>query len=337
MKKVAVVILNWNGKDFIEKFTPTLLKYTDLENTDIWIADNASQDNSVEYVKQNFPQIKVLILDKNYGFAEGYNLALEKIEAEYFVILNSDVEVSPNWISPIIEYLDNNKEVAVVQPKILAYYDKKKFEYAGAAGGFIDKLGYPFCRGRILDTSENDEGQYNDLKEIFWATGACMFIRSEEFNKNKFDSDFFAHMEEIDLCWRLKNKGRKIIYFPEVTVYHVGGGTLPQNSPYKLFLNYRNNLFLLYKNLPKNKTLSTIFKRMIMDGMSAIVYLLKFEFSYFSAVFRAHMAFYKLLKNFKEKRKILITNNKEQKEVYKKSIIFEYFLRKKVKFTQLNF
>ncbi len=337
MKRVAVVILNWNGKKFLEKFLPQLIKNTDFQKVDIWIADNHSHDESIEFIREKYSQIKTLVFDKNYGFAGGYNKALEKIEAEYFVLLNSDVEVSENWINPIIDFLDKNKYVAAVQPKILSFYDREKFEYAGAAGGFIDKYGYPFCRGRILTSTEKDLGQYDNIKEIFWATGACMFIRAKDFLEHEFDEDFFAHMEEIDLCWRLKNKGRKIIYFPQVSVYHVGGGTLPQESPHKLFLNYRNNLLLLYKNLPKNKTIIILFIRMLLDGMSAIIYLFKFQISYFYSVFKAHIAFYGLLRKFSKKRKTLLKNNKEHSEMYKKSIIFDYFLRKKTKFNQLHF
>lgn len=336
--KVAVVILNWNGLKFLKQFLPDVVENSKGIGYKVIVADNGSTDTSVDYIKSEHTDVKVIEFDKNYGFTGGYNKALEKIDAEYFVLLNSDVEVTSDWISPIINYLDKNKDVAAVQPKILAQYNKKQFEYAGAAGGFIDEYGYPFCRGRIFDELENDENQYDDTIEIFWASGACLFIRSEDYLKNKLDNDFFAHMEEIDLCWRLKNQGKKIIFFPKVAVYHVGGGTLPKTSAHKLFLNYRNNLLLLYKNLPKEKTFKVLFIRMLLDGISAFVYLLKFKFSFFAAVFRAHLAFYKLKPKYKIVRNNLLQNNTDNhKEIYKKSIVVDYFLRKKSKFTHLNF
>ncbi|MBN2892233.1 MAG: glycosyltransferase family 2 protein [Bacteroidales bacterium] len=336
--KVAVVILNWNGKKFLEQFLPSVVEYSSSENVSIWVADNGSTDDSVDFLTGKYPQIKQIILYKNYGFAGGYNKALQQINAEYFVLLNSDVEVTKNWIDPIIDYIEENDDVAAVQPKILAFHNKKQFEYAGAAGGFIDKFGYPFCRGRILDQFEEDNGQYNDIIDIFWATGACLFIRSQDFLENLFDEDFFAHMEEIDLCWRLKNKNRRIVYNYQSTVYHVGGGTLPKKSSNKLFLNYRNNLLLLYKNLPQKKTSKILFQRMILDGLSAMVYLAKFQFSYFVTVLKAHRKFYSMKQNFKAKRVDLLQfNNKSHSQIYKKSIVFDYFIRKKRNFTNIKF
>lgn len=337
MTKVAVVILNWNGIKFLKQFLQNVVENSKGNGYKVIVADNGSTDKSVSFIKENFKDVQVIEFDKNYGFTGGYNKALEQIKAEYFVLLNSDVEVTKNWITPIISYMDKNPEVAAVQPKILAHHNKKQFEYAGAAGGFIDKFGYPFCRGRILDSFETDENQYDEISEIFWATGACMFVKSDDFLKNKLDADFFAHMEEIDLCWRLKNQGKKIIYFPHVKVYHVGGGTLPNTSPRKLFLNYRNNLLLLYKNLPKSTTFKTLFLRMLLDGASAVVYLLKFQFSFFAAVFKAHLDFYKQKHKYKSIRNELLKQNSfSHKQIYKKSIVFDYFLRKKSKFTQLN-
>ncbi|MCF6242878.1 MAG: glycosyltransferase family 2 protein [Bacteroidales bacterium] len=296
--KVAVVILNWNGEKYLKQFIPALIKNSNSDEVVLYVADNASSDDSVQYLRDNYPQIKLILLDENYGFAGGYNKALQQINAEYYILLNSDVEVTSNWIFPIIEKLDQDKSIAAAMPKIKSFNKKTYFEYAGAAGGFIDKYGYPFCRGRILDTIEKDAGQYDDEREIFWASGACMFVRSSVFHEHDgFDADFFAHMEEIDLCWRMKNSGYKIMYYSDVEVYHVGGGALPNNSPFKLYLNFRNNLFMLYKNLPKGKLFQTLFLRMILDGASALVYLLQFSFSSFSAVFRAHIAFYKSLKN----------------------------------------
>lgn len=336
--KVAVVILNWNGKEYLEKFLPSVVNNSKEEFVSIWVADNGSTDDSVQFLKNNYPAVRILELDKNYGFAGGYNKALELIDSEYYVLLNSDVEVTPNWIKPIIDFMDENENIAAVQPKILSHHNKNQFEYAGAAGGFIDKYGYPFCRGRILDTFEYDEEQYDDITEIFWATGACLFIKQRDFLDNKFDDDFFAHMEEIDLCWRLKNKNRKIMYFPDVKVYHVGGGTLPNTSKRKLFFNYRNNLLLLYKNLSKENSKKIISQRMMLDGLSALVYLSKFQFSFFLTVIKAHKDYYRLKKKVKSKRTDLLKYNKHSHDqIYKKSIVYNYFIRKKRKFTDLNF
>lgn len=338
--KIAVVILNWNGKKYLEQFIPVLIKNSKSDNVWLYVADNGSEDDSVIFLQNNFPEIKIIRLEKNYGFAAGYNLALRKINAEYYVILNSDVEVSHDWIFPIIQKMDNNKQIAAAMPKIKSFYNKDYFEYAGAAGGFIDKLGYPFCQGRILDTVEKDQGQYNTEREIFWASGACMFVRSDIFHKHGgFDSDFFAHMEEIDLSWRMKNTGYKIMYYPDVKVYHVGGGALPNNSPFKLYLNFRNNLFMLYKNLPKEKLFKTIFIRMILDGVAASVYLLKFSLSSFWAVFRAHISFYKSIQSLNNKRDNLLENNTKSihNEQYPHSIIYDYFIKKQKTFKNLRF
>lgn len=339
MLKTAVVILNWNGEKYLEQFLPTLIKYTQDPNTEIIIADNASKDDSIDFLNKSHPELRQIILDKNYGYTGGYNKALNQIEAEYFVLLNSDIEVSENWLKPLINLLDSDSTIAACQPKIKSFHQKDYFEYAGAGGGFIDKHGYPFCRGRILDKIEIDNGQYNDITDIFWATGACMLIRSEAFKKvNGLDNDFFAHMEEIDLCWRLKNLGYRIVYNPESTIYHVGGGTLPNNSPFKLYLNFRNNLFLLYKNLPKGKLFPILFSRMILDGLSAITFLLKLSFPKFNAVLKAHFHFYKSLKILQQKREKLLQNKtvNNHKEIYSKSIIIDYFLRKKQLFKNLD-
>ncbi|MFO7827311.1 MAG: glycosyltransferase family 2 protein [Bacteroidales bacterium] len=339
MLKTAVVILNWNGKKYLEQFLPALIKYTNSPETEIIIADNHSSDDSINFLNQNYPHIRQIIFDKNYGFTGGYNKALEQIEAEYYVLINSDIEVTKNWLNPLIELMDSNHQIAACQPKIKAYHNKEYFEYAGASGGFIDKYGYPFCRGRMLDTIEKDNGQYNDIYECFWATGACMVVRAKLFQKfSGLDNDFFAHMEEIDLCWRFKNAGYKVFVQPDSEVFHVGGGTLPSNSPFKLYLNYRNNLFLLYKNLPKRKLLPILITRLILDGLSAIIFLLKFSFPEFNAVFKAHIHFYKSLKNLKKKRKnlqptVLVKNHPE---IFSGSIVWKYFLLKKRSFSQLK-
>ncbi len=339
--KTAIVILNWNGQKFLDKFLPSVVQHSSIEGVEIVVADNGSTDNSMAFLSASYPKITQIQLDKNYGFAEGYNKALNQIDATYFVLLNSDVEVTENWIQPIIELLDSDATIGACAPKIKSFANKESFEYAGAAGGFIDKYGYPFCRGRILSEIETDNNQYNFTKEVFWATGACMFVRADLYKElGGLDGDFFAHMEEIDFCWRLKNRGFKVMYFGDVTVYHVGGGTLPNNNPHKLYLNYRNNLFLLYKNLPSNKLFTTIFTRMILDGMSSNFYLLQFQFAFFFAVFKAHISFYSSLSTFRKKRKTLLeANNKTKihKEIYNKSIVFSFFLKKKRNFNDLNF
>ncbi|MEE4197018.1 MAG: glycosyltransferase family 2 protein [Bacteroidales bacterium] len=338
MSETAVVILNWNGKNFLQQFLPNIINYTTIQDTRIIIADNHSTDDSIAFLNQHFPTLELIRLDKNYGFAGGYNQALHQVKAKYYVLLNSDIEVTEGWLKPLIELMDSDEKIAACQPKIKAFDHKQTFEYAGASGGFIDKYGYPFCRGRILDTLEKDNGQYNDVREIFWATGACMVVRANLFHQvGGFDDDFFAHMEEIDLCWRLKNSGYKIVVQPASEVFHVGGGTLPA-SPFKLYLNYRNNLFLLYKNLPKGKLLRTLFPRMIFDGLSAMIYLLKFSFRNFTAVGKAHIHFYQSLRKLRAKRKIIqpTSSVKDHREIFQESIVINYFFRKKKKFSQLK-
>ena len=340
MLKTAVVILNWNGVEFLKKFLPILIKHTPEPNTEIIIADNNSKDDSINFLNQNYPNLKQINLDRNYGFAGGYNRALSQIEAEYFVLLNSDIEVTENWLTPLIKNMDSDMSIAACQPKIKSYHQKDHFEYAGAAGGFIDKYGYPFCRGRVLDKIEIDKGQYDELSDIFWATGACIVVRANIYKEiGGLDDDFFAHMEEIDLCWRLKNLGHRIVYNPASSVYHVGGGTLPNNSPFKLYLNYRNNLFLLYKNLPKGHLFTILFSRMVLDGFSAIVFILKLSFPSFGAILKAHIHFYKSLESLRKKRKKLLVTKKfaMHAEVYPKSIVVDYFFRRIQLFNMLKF
>ena len=340
MLKTAIVILNWNGQKFLEKFLPFLIKNTHSDNSEIIIADNNSQDGSIDFLKTNYPNLRLIIHDKNYGFTGGYNKALKQIEAEYFVLLNSDIEVSNNWLNPLVELMDSDKSIGACQPKIKSYYKKSYFEYAGASGGFIDKYGYPFCRGRILGTIEEDVEQYDDVIDVFWATGACLFVRAELYNQlGGLDDDFFAHMEEIDFCWRLKNLGYRVVVNPKSQVFHVGGGTLPNNSPFKLYLNFRNNLFLLYKNAPKGKLFAKIFSRMILDGISGILFLCQFSFSSTGAIIKAHRHFYCNRKKLHIKRKKLLSNKtvSYHKEIYPRSIVFDYFIRRKKKFNQLRF
>jgi GT2 family glycosyltransferase len=340
MNKLAVVILNWNGKDFLQKFLPSVTSNTIGLGYGIVVADNNSTDDSIEFLKEHYPSIKIIQLDNNYGYADGYNKALQEIESEYYVLLNSDVEVTPGWIDPVLEYMDQHKEVAAAMPKILAYNNKQNFEYAGAAGGFIDKYGFPFCRGRILYNIEEDKGQYNIPTEVFWASGACMFIRASAFKEaGGFDADFFAHMEEIDLCWRLKRLAYSVFVIPQSTVYHVGGGTLPNNNPRKLYLNYRNSLFLLQKNLSSFALLPILVMRMVLDGASAIVYLSKFSFAFFWAVIRAHVRFYLSVFKTHKKRARFKKQEKLRKvgHIYQRSVVFSFLIRKKLTFDRYRF
>jgi GT2 family glycosyltransferase len=341
--KIAVVILNWNGKYFLEKFLSNVLhsiSSSGISGTKLVVADNASTDDSVEWVRVNCPQAELILLDKNYGFADGYNKSLEQIDAEYYVLLNSDIEVTENWLSPLVNYLDNNPDVAACAPKLRAFHNPGFFEYAGAAGGFIDKYGYTFCRGRILDSVEEDKGQYDNAMNVFWATGAALMIRSELYHKaGGLDGSFFAHMEEIDLCWRLQLMGYKIANVPKSVVYHVGGGALPANSPRKLYFNYRNNLMMLTKNLSKNRWL-IIFIRLLMDGASGMVYLASGNLVYFNAVIKAHWAFFKRIPLCCKKRKIfkhLIVKKTADTGIYNGCIVYKYFKSgKKIIFSQLK-
>jgi len=286
-------------------------------------------------LKTNYPDLRTIVLDKNYGFAGGYNKCLQQIDAEYFVLLNSDVEVTDNWIDPVIKLLDSDRTIGAAMPKIKAYNKKKDFEYAGAAGGFIDKYGFPFCRGRIFDSIEQDQGQYDNDTEIFWATGAALFVRSDLYLKiGGLDEDFFAHMEEIDLCWRMKNMGYKIMFASKSTVYHVGGASLSKVNPFKTYLNFRNNLFLLLKNLPPERLNGIMFRRFIFDKIAAVKFLVCFEFGNFWAVIKAYYMFFAMRKTFLKKRKKLVLefNIFYHKEMYDGSIVIDYFIKKIKKF-----
>ncbi len=328
--KIAVVILNWNGKKLLEQFLPSVIKFS--ENAVIYVADNASSDNSVSFVKEHFPEIKIIENEGNFGFAKGYNEALQFVEEDIYALVNSDIEVTQNWLLPIISTFENEPETAIIQPKILDYKNKEYFEYAGAAGGFIDKFGFPFCRGRLFDTVEKDENQYDDNREIFWASGACFFIRKDIFRKlGGFDPDFFAHQEEIDLCWRAFNKGLKIKYISESIVYHVGGATLQQGNPRKTFLNFRNSLLMMVKNLPSSKLFSVLFIRLSFDGIAGVQFILKGKFSHCFAILRSHFWFYFLLIKFFKKRESL-----QRKDYFLiKSIVYHYFILSKKKFLKL--
>lgn len=330
--RVAVVILNWNGKLFLEQFLQTVIERS--HEATIYVADNASTDGSIQFVVDNYPSVVVIDNKENLGYAGGYNLALSELKEEFFVLLNSDVEVSENWLSPMIELLDSDKTIGACQPKILDHNNTTKFEYAGAAGGYIDKYGYPFCRGRLFDTLEEDTGQYQNATEVFWATGACLFVRNKCFTQvGGLDSDFFAHMEEIDFCWRAKRDGYKIFVEPTSTVYHVGGGTLHKSNPWKTFLNFRNGLELLVKNTPPKRLLPIVFIRMLLDGVAALKFLLSGNFGDFIAVFKAHFAFYLRLSKTLKKRS---SNYPKIGQQLNGSIVYNYFIKGKKKFTDLN-
>ncbi|UIR57073.1 glycosyltransferase family 2 protein [Sphingobacterium sp. SRCM116780] len=333
--KVAVVILNWNGKFFLEKFLPSVYN-SSYPNIEFVIGDNASTDDSLAFVRASYPKITLLENEQNYGFAGGYNHILARVEADYFILLNSDVEVTTNWIEPVIAMLEQDVNLVAAQPKILSFHNKAKFEHAGAAGGYIDRYGFPFCAGRILDKVEYDLGQYDDEKEIFWASGAALFIKSQAWKEAQgLDEDFFAHMEEIDLCWRLKRMGYRIGYCPDSTVYHVGGGTLNASNPQKTYLNFRNNLFMLQKNLPLGQAIGIIFIRFWFDLLALIKFLFDQKFKDAWAISRAHRSFFvNFFKNAKKRKTLQTVENKTGG--YKKSIIIDFFVDKKHKFSDLN-
>lgn len=321
--KIAVVILNWNGTKLLEQFLPSIVQYS--PEADIYVADNASTDDSIAFVSAHFPMVQIIRNESNFGFAQGYNEALKSVDAEIFALVNSDIEVTENWLKPILETFENEPKTAIIQPKILDYKRKKYFEYAGAAGGFIDKYGYPYCRGRIFETLEKDNGQYDDNCEIFWASGACFFIRSSVYNELKgFDNDFFAHQEEIDLCWRAFNKGYIVKYISESVVYHIGGATLELGNPKKTKLNFRNSLLMLLKNLPQKNLYWILFCRLILDGIAGLKFLFQGKFKHFWAVLMAHFSFFKLFFIHYKKR----TDFQSDTYFNTKSIVYLYFIKK---------
>ncbi len=338
--KTAIVILNYNGKHYLEKFLENVVRCSENANASVFIADNGSSDSSISYLEENFPRIHRILLTENYGFAGGYNKALQQIEAEYFILLNSDVEVTENWLAPIVNYMDSHPEVAACQPKIRAFNDRNHFEHAGASGGFIDKYGFPFCRGRLFTETEIDTKQYDEITEIFWATGACLFIRSKDFwEAGGLDDEFFAHMEEIDLCWRLKSRGRKIVCIPQSVVYHVGGGTLSTENPRKTYLNFRNNLLMLYKNLPPAKFKLIFFLRFFFDWAAAMQMIFTGKWKNAYKVYQAHHDFLKMKSSFKIKKdeNLAATIENNPTGVYQKSIVFDFYLKGIRKFSDLNF
>lgn len=331
--KTAIVILNWNGKKLLEKFLPSVVNFSSDLAT-IYVADNNSTDDSVEFVKQFYPSVKIVQNKKNGGYAKGYNDALQSIHADVYCLLNSDIEVTENWLPPILDVFKNDEKTAIIQPKILDFKDKTKFEYAGAAGGFIDFFGYPYCRGRVFNHLETDENQYNDIVDIFWASGACMFIRSEIFHQLKgFDEDYFAHQEEIDLCWRTQNIGYKAKYVGTSSVFHVGGATLRETNPQKTFLNFRNSLLNVIKNVPKTRFLFVVFSRLILDGIAGIKFIVELRPIHTLAILRAHLSFYRLFYRFLGKRRLENKRPNYNKHV---SVVWQYFVLRKTTYKDLS-
>lgn len=334
-KSVAIVILNWNGKTLLEKFLKSVTE-SEYDNLQIIVADNASTDDSLDYLKNYFPDVRLIQNKENFGFAEGYNQALKQVDADYFVLLNSDVEVPKNWIRPVIDLMENDDKIAVAQPKVLWQKQKNSFEYAGAAGGFIDSFGFTFCRGRVFDNLELDLQQYNQDIPVFWASGAAFFIKSSAWTLAKgFDGDLFAHMEEIDLCWRLKNKGYKVMVCTSSQVYHVGGGTLDASSPFKNYLNFRNNLIIMYKNLPFSQAYLKIFIRLWFDLAAWFQFALKGKMDFAFAINKAHFHFFKSsFKTFSKRESHQLALDKHD-GVYQGSVVYQYFIRKKKYFNEL--
>lgn|SRR5574344_133912 len=339
MDKVAIVILNWNGADMLRKYLPSIIEYS-RDDATIYVADNASTDDSLRILREEFAGCKLIVLDRNWGFADGYNKSLEQIDAEYYFLLNSDVRVTHHWLTPLVEFMDNHPEVAACQPKILSELDKDYFEYAGACGGFIDRYGYPFCRGRIFDVVEEDNAQYDYNQPIFWATGAAMMVRSADYKQaGGLDGRFFAHNEEIDLCWRLRSAGRKIYCIPESVVYHVGGGTLPKGNPRKTFLNFRNNLLMLYKNVDEEELHHVMVVRYILDYVAAYWTLLHGNIGDFKAIYRARREFKKLIPSFFPSRSEIQGKVKllDIPERCRFSILYQYYVKGRKLFSTLPF
>lgn len=332
--QTAVVILNWNGRHMMEKFLPSVTANT-TGDAEVIIADNGSTDDSIEFLHSHYPSLRIIQLDQNYGFAEGYNRALAQVEADYYVLLNDDVEVTPHWIEPVIAQMQQNPQTAICQPKLLMYDRRDTFEYAGAAGGFIDSYGYPFCRGRLFDVVEQDHGQYDDPREIFWASGAAMFVRADVWHQlGGLDGDFFAHMEEIDFCWRAKNKGYRVEYCPQSVIYHVGGGTLPKSNPRKTYLNFRNNLSMLYKNLPDGRLNRVLLLRLVLDDVAALKFLLERKPKEFQAVFQAHRDYRRRKPGLRLKREAL--RPRQVSCIYRGHLLLDFYLRGKKHFSTLE-
>ena len=333
MNNTAVVILNWNGRTMLERFMPSVTANT---AADVIVADNGSTDDSVAFMRERYPDVNLILLDKNHGFAEGYNRAIASLDRQYdyYVLLNSDVECTPGWVEPVVEMMQREPNIAVAQPKLLMYDRRDTFEYAGGAGGFIDGYGYPFCRGRIFSTLEKDHGQYDDQRDIFWATGAAMFVRADTWRQlGGLDGDFFAHMEEIDFCWRAKNAGHRVVYCPRSVLYHVGGGTLPKSNPFKTQLNFRNNLSMLYKNLPADRLHRVLRMRMLLDRVAAVKFLIEGHYGEYRAVRKAHSEYRSWLPDLKRKRAAVKPH--EVPQVYRRPLLVDYFLLGRKRFSDL--
>lgn len=331
--KVAVVILNWNGKKLLEQFLPSIVQFSS-EIADIYVADNASSDDSISFVKEQFPSVQIVENATNGGYAKGYNDALASIEADIYCLINSDVEVTKDWLVPVLDLFKKEPNTAIIQPKLLDYKDKSKFEYAGAGGGFVDLYGYPYCRGRVFNYLETDNGQFDDVAEIFWASGACFFIRSEVYDQQGgFDEDYFAHQEEVDLCWRTQNEGFDIKYVGSSTVYHVGGATLQESNPRKTFLNFRNSLLNVIKNVPKKWFLFVVFSRLILDGVAGIKFALELRPVHTLAIIKAHFSLYANFYKFLKKRKQL---QKKHNYNLHTSVVWQHFVLRKKIFKDLN-
>ena len=339
MEKLAIVILNWNGAQMMRQYLPTVLEYSRDEAV-VYVADNASTDDSLELLGRDFPEVRLIVLEKNWGFAEGYNKALRQIEAEYYLLLNSDIEVTRHWLTPLLTFMDAHEDVAACQPKLLSIYNKVAFEYAGASGGYLDRFGYPFCRGRIFDTIEQDNGQYDDVADILWATGAALFVRSKDYWAcGGLDGRFFAHNEEIDLCWRLRISGRRIVCLPESRVYHVGGGTLPKSNPMKTFLNFRNNLTMLYKCLPDDELKKVMRWRWLLDYVAAYeTLLLNRNWGDFCAIYRARRAFRRWRHDFDADRRSIQASRvlKDIPEQRPFSLLWQYYVKRRRVFSTLG-
>ena len=330
--KVAIVILNWNGKKILEQFLPSVVEYS--EKATIYVADNASTDKSISYIKEKFNKVTIIQNKTNGGYAKGYNDALQNVTEDLLILLNNDVEVTQNWLQPIINEFKRDASLIAAQPKILDFNNKRYFEYAGAGGGFIDRLGYPYCRGRIFNTIEKDKGQYNDINKIFWASGACFIVRNNEFKElNGFDENFFAHQEEIDLCWRIQQNGGIIKYIGNSTVYHLGGATLSNINPIKTFYNFRNSLLMLVKNIESSKVWIILFLRLLMDGIAGLNFLIQGKWKHTLAIVKAHFSFYSLLPQYINKEYKI---RKAIKYYHIKSIVWNYFIRKNRTFKELN-
>ncbi len=338
MDKVAIVILNWNGREMLSQYLPSVIRYSRDEAT-VYVADNASADGSMDMLRERFPEVQLISLEKNWGFADGYNKALKQIDATYYLLLNSDIEVTHHWLTPLTEYMDSHADVAACQPKLLSIFNRGAFEYAGASGGYLDKFGYPFCRGRIFDTVEEDNGQYDFQADLLWATGAALMIRADDYwAAGGLDGRFFAHNEEIDLCWRLRIRGRRIVCVPDSYVYHVGGGTLPKANPMKTFLNFRNNLTMLYKCLPEEE-LSTVMRwRWWLDYLAAWeMLILKRNVGDFRAVYRARRAFKRWRRDFEADRREIQASRKQTKIPERKefSLLWQYYVKGRKLFSTL--